>query len=69
MQPFRKNVALAIDGGGMKGVIVTRALSILEKEIGQPLKSLVGLSAGTSTGSIISAGIAAGLSADQLYDL
>lgn len=69
MQPLRKNVALAIDGGGIKGVIVTKALSILEKEIGQPLNQWVRLSAGTSTGSIISAGIAAGLTGDQLYDL
>ena len=30
MKPFRKNVAIAIDGGGIRGIIVTQALSILE---------------------------------------
>ncbi|HEX7974826.1 MAG TPA: patatin-like phospholipase family protein [Anaerolineales bacterium] len=70
MQPLRKNVAIAVDGGGIKGVIVTRALSILEKALGTSSHDLFRLAAGTSTGSIISAGIAVGLSArelDQLY--
>src|SRR5690606_39858584 len=35
MKPFRKNAAIAIDGGGIKGVIVTRALSILEESLGK----------------------------------
>jgi patatin-like phospholipase/acyl hydrolase len=69
MKPFRKNVAIAIDGGGIKGVIVTRALSILEQYLKQPLHQLVRLVAGTSTGSIISAGIASGMTADELYQL
>jgi len=69
MKPLRKNVALAIDGGGIKGVIVTKALAMLEKELGKPLNSFVQLSAGTSTGSIISAGIGCGLSAEQMYKL
>ncbi len=69
MKPLRKNVALAIDGGGIKGVIVTRALSILEKAIAAPLDSFVNLCAGTSTGAIISAGVACGLTADHLFKL
>ncbi len=69
MKPFRKNVAIAIDGGGIKGVIVTRALSILEQSLKQPLHEVVRLVAGTSTGSIISAGIASGMTADELYQL
>jgi len=69
MKPFRKNVAIAIDGGGIKGVIVTRALSILEQYLKQPLHQVVRLVAGTSTGSIISAGIASGMTADELYQL
>jgi uncharacterized protein len=69
MQPFRKNVALAIDGGGIKGVIVTRALAMVEKELKRPLASIVRLSAGTSTGSIISAGLACGLTATQMLNL
>lgn len=69
MQPFRKNVAIAIDGGGIKGVMITRALAILEDYLGQPIQSIFQLAAGTSTGSIISAGIAAGLTAEKMFDL
>lgn len=69
MKPFRKNVALAIDGGGIRGVIVTRALSMLERSLKQPVHNVFRLAAGTSTGSIISAGIGAGLTAAQLHRL
>ncbi len=30
MKPFRKNLAIAIDGGGIRGVIVTKALTLVE---------------------------------------
>jgi predicted acylesterase/phospholipase RssA len=69
MKPFRKNVALAIDGGGIRGVIVTRALSMLERHLKTPSHNIFRLVAGTSTGSIISAGIASGLTAAQLHRL
>lgn len=72
MKPFRKNVAVAIDGGGIKGVIATRALSILEDHLGKPCSEIFSLAAGTSTGSIISAAIAAKMNAlriDNLYRL
>ncbi|MGC9399258.1 MAG: patatin-like phospholipase family protein [Anaerolineae bacterium] len=69
MKPFRKHVALSIDGGGIKGVMVTRALEILEEHLGQASHETFRLLAGTSTGSIISAGIAAGLSAEALHAL
>jgi predicted acylesterase/phospholipase RssA len=69
MRPFRKNVAIAVDGGGMRGVIVTRALSILEEHLGEPLHKTVRLAAGTSTGAIISAGIGIGLSAMDIHAL
>ena len=67
MKPFRKNIAIAIDGGGIKGAIPVRALMKLEEAMGIPLSQLAGLVAGTSTGSIISAGLAAGLSANHIY--
>ena len=63
MKPFRKNIAIAIDGGGMRGVIPIRALMKLESVMGIPLSQMAGLVAGTSTGSIICAGLAAGLGA------
>lgn len=69
MKPFRENVAIAVDGGGIKGVIVTRALSILEDHLGNASHDLFRLAAGTSTGSIISAGIAVGLSGAGMYRL
>ena len=69
MKPFRKNVAIAIDGGGIRGVMITQALIALEAELGKPVGEIFSLSAGTSTGSIISAGLGAGLSAQRMYDL
>ena len=69
MKPFRKNVAIAIDGGGIRGVIPACALMVLEKELKRSSHNIFQLSTGTSTGSIIAAGIACGLSAQQLYQL
>lgn len=69
MEPFRKHVALAVDGGGIRGVIVTRALSILEDHLGKPSYEVFRLLAGTSTGSIISVGIASGLFGMELHRL
>lgn len=69
MKPFRKNIAIAIDGGGIRGVIVTRALSMLEGQLKKTVHDIFRLAAGTSTGSIISAGIASGLTAAQLHQL
>lgn len=69
MKPFRKNVAVAIDGGGIKGVIVTCALAMLEKELGKPCYEVFDLAVGTSTGSIISAGIGASISATDMFKL
>lgn len=69
MKPFRKNVAIAIDGGGIRGVIVTKALSMLEEALGQPLFKIARLMAGTSTGSIILAALAAGENAAKIHQL
>lgn len=69
MQPFRKNVAIAIDGGGIRGVVITRALTHLEEHLGKPVRQVFGIAAGTSTGSIISAAIGAGLTAAKMHEL
>ena len=69
MKPFRKNVAIAIDGGGIRGVIVTKALSLLEEHLGQTVHEIFRLAAGTSTGSIIAAGIGSGLTALRMHQL
>ena len=68
MRPFRQHVAIAIDGGGIKGVICTRALSMLEEALGKSSHEIFRLAVGTSTGSIISAGIGAGVSAADMTD-
>ena len=69
MKPFRKHVAIAIDGGGIKGVMVTRALTLLEQHLGRGCSEIFELAAGTSTGSIISAGIGVGLTGDEMHQL
>jgi len=69
MKPFRKNLAIAIDGGGIRGVIVTKALTMLEAALGHPLHDSARLYAGTSTGSIISAALAIGLDTPRIHEL
>ena len=69
MRPFRKHVAIAIDGGGIKGVIVARALAVLEHHLERPLSQIFRLTAGTSTGSILSSGLALGMTGTQLHQL
>ena len=69
MKPFRKNAAIAIDGGGIRGIIVTQALAMLEETMNKPVHDIFRLAVGTSTGSIISAGIAAGISAKRMTEL
>ncbi|MBI4788930.1 MAG: patatin-like phospholipase family protein [Chloroflexi bacterium] len=63
MKPFCKHVAIAIDGGGLRGVMVTRALEVVEHALGKKLGEVTELAAGTSTGSIIASGLALNLSA------
>ncbi len=72
MIPPRKHIALAIDGGGIKGLMVAQALITLEKEMGgQPLINdpRIHILSGTSTGAQIAAGIAIGLTAAEITDL
>ena len=49
---------LAIDGGGIRGVIPAMVLAELEKRAGLPICQLFDLIAGTSTGGIIALGLA-----------
>ena len=50
-------------------MVVARALSILEDHLGQSCHSLARLTAGTSTGAILSAGIGAGLTGVRMTQL
>lgn len=69
MKPFRKHAALAIDGGGIRGTMVAKALAIVEEELGKPCADLFEMMAGTSTGSIISAAVAARIPPREIHAL
>lgn len=68
---------LALDGGGVKGVLTLGLLKPLEQELlrraggheGFRLSDYYDLIGGTSTGAIIATGLALGLSVDELTDL
>lgn len=63
-----KNVRriLAIDGGGIKGVIPAAFLSTIESTTGKRIVDHFDLIAGTSTGGIIALGLGLGLSAAEI---
>jgi patatin-like phospholipase/acyl hydrolase len=60
---------LAIDGGGIRGIIAARILVEIEKLAGKPLAAAFDMIAGTSTGGIIACGLGAGMTAQALLDL
>ncbi len=66
--PFREKVAIAVDGGGLRGIAVAKALVMLEEALGKKVADIVSLSVGTSTGAIIAAALAAGLDAKTILD-
>ena len=69
MTSLRQNTALAIDGGGIKGLIIAQALIALEDELGGgPLikRPELKIMAGTSTGAIITAAIAMGMTSAEI---
>jgi patatin-like phospholipase/acyl hydrolase len=49
---------LAIDGGGIRGIIPAIILAEVERRAGQPIAKLFDLIAGSSTGSILAVGLA-----------
>jgi len=59
---------LAIDGGGIRGTFAASVLERLEEHFGAPITSRFDLIVGTSTGSIIAAALAAGMTAGQTLD-
>lgn len=60
---------LALDGGGIRGVISAKILERVQQKVGQPLNEYFDLIAGTSTGSILAAGLVLGLSPEELIDI
>jgi uncharacterized protein len=57
---------LALDGGGIRGVLSLGFLKAIEEKVGRPLGEYFDYIAGTSTGAIIAAGLARGMSVDEL---
>ena len=57
---------LALDGGGIRGVLTLALLKRIETQLGQRLCDYFDYIAGTSTGAIIAAGLARGMSVDDL---
>jgi patatin-like phospholipase/acyl hydrolase len=60
---------LSIDGGGIRGIIPALALLKLEQETGKPARDVFSFVAGTSTGALLAAAVAAGIPADQIVDV
>ncbi|HLF36767.1 MAG TPA: patatin-like phospholipase family protein, partial [Anaerolineales bacterium] len=60
---------LSIDGGGVRGIIPLACLIQLEAQEGKPCKEIFNMIAGTSTGAVIAAGLAIGISARGLLAL
>lgn len=60
---------LTIDGGGVRGIIPAVLLASLERATGRLTRETFDFVAGTSTGAVLAAGIAAGIPAAQLVEL
>ncbi len=69
LKPEGKRMILSIDGGGAKGYMTLQCLAKLEEMTGKPSYEIFDLYAGTSTGSLIAAGLAVGLDAQALIDI
>jgi uncharacterized protein len=59
---------LALDGGGIKGIFTAAILAFLEDDLGVRVADHFDLLAGTSTGGIITLGLAVGLSPRDILD-
>jgi patatin-like phospholipase/acyl hydrolase len=64
-----KHHLLSIDSGGIRGIIPAIALVKLEKTTGKLTRDIFSFVAGTSTGAIIAAAVAAGVPATRILEL
>jgi patatin-like phospholipase/acyl hydrolase len=60
---------LSIDGGGVRGIIPALALEALEAATGRLARESFDFLAGTSTGAVIAAAVAAGIPAERIVSL
>ena len=58
---------LSLIGGGIRGAFVTSYLKEIEQKLGRPIAESFDLIAGTSTGAIVAAGLAHGMSAEEMH--
>ena len=66
---MNRRYLLSIDGGGIRGIIPALALLKLEQETGRPARDMFSFVAGTSTGALLAAAVAAGIPAAQMVDV
>lgn len=66
---MNKYLGISINGGGALGIGPLAFMTRLEQDLGKKLGDVTTAFAGTSTGSIIAAGLDEGLSAHELFDL
>ena len=62
-------LAISVSGGGALGIGPLQFMRRLEEDLGESLANLGAAFAGTSTGSIVAAGLCTGMTAAELYDL
>jgi uncharacterized protein len=60
---------LSIDGGGVRGIVPAVLLAALEERTGRPARESFDFVAGTSSGAVLAAGIAAGVPAARMVRL
>jgi len=60
---------LAVDGGGVRGIIPAVLLASLERVTGRPVRETFDFVAGTSTGAVIAGAMAIGIPAERLVTL
>jgi patatin-like phospholipase/acyl hydrolase len=60
---------LSIDGGGIRGIIPASTLVGLEQQLNKPVRDCFDYIAGTSTGALIAAALAAGVPATRVLDI
>lgn len=64
-----RKLILSIDGGGMRGIIPLKMLAYLEARTGKPAYELFDMVVGTSTGAIITAGLALRMTAQEILQV
>jgi uncharacterized protein len=62
-------IVLSIDGGGIRGILPCSALIAMEQQTGELARDVFDFVAGTSTGALLAAAIAAGIPADRILKI